>query len=695
MTRRELIQRSSILVVGFAFDRVVKAQPAAPAKPLDPREVDSFLAIAADGSVTIYCGKIDCGTGLRIAVRQMVAEEMGLPVDRITLIEGDTALTPDQGSTGGSTGLTRGASEIRQAAATARVALDAMGPDAAKRRGAPLSLKVDPQAPLRNVASYGIVGKPLQRPDVPGKCTGRNAYLQDFVLPGMLHGRIVRPPSIGAKLVSVDASSIKGIPDVRVIRQNNFLAVVAKDEWAAVRASRELKAAWTPSATLPSSEEVEPYLRKAAIDRDQPVTIKGDTAAGMYNAAKKFSATFYWPNQAHASLGPACAVADVRDSGTTVWTCSQGPHAVRQNIAKVFGIPESKIRVIYMDGAGSYGTNGGDDAAAEAVLLSKTAGAPVRVQWMRHEEHAWAPKGPQQLLDVRAGLDAEGRLAAWENEMWVPTNINGSRPLVSVDAAGISQDHGMGAGLLTQNADPPYECANVKVTAHLLKETTLRPSNLRAPGKIANVWAVESFVNELASAAGVDPVTYRLRGLSDPRAIEAIQRAASMLDWQERPSPNRSGMGRGFAYARYKQNENYVAIALEASVDRSTGKVIVRRVACSHDCGLVVNPGALKNQIEGSILQTISRALFEETKFDTSHVTTTDWLSYPILPFHEAPDVDVALIVRPEQPLYGAGEAACAPVAAAVANAIFDAAGARMRRAPFTPERVKAAIAQA
>jgi nicotinate dehydrogenase subunit B len=731
LSRRDLLQGAGALIVGLTLGgaRVARAQAGAAGKPLDPKELDSFLAVHTDGSVTIYCGKVDVGTGLRIAVRQMAAEELGVNVNRIALVEGDTGLTPDQGSTGGSTGLTRGGSEIRQAAATARVALLALGAEQLKRPVSELvltdgqvrpagggagvgigtllgerrfSLKVDPKATLKKPTEYAIVGKPLPRPDVPAKCTGREKYVQDFTLPGMLHGRVVRPPAFGAKLVSVDESSIRAIPDVKVVRIENLLGVVAKDEWAAVRAARELKAEWSPWSGLPGNEGLEGYLRSGEVQRHEIVIDKGDPAPALASAAKQFSATYFWPNQSHGSIGPSCAVADVKDGGVTVWTSTQGPHALRQNIAKFFGFPEAKVRAIFLDGAGSYGGNGNDDVAADAVLLSKSVAAPVRVQWMRHDEHGWDPKGPQQLLDMRAGVDAQGRIVAWDAQMWLPATMPGNRPYPALDAAGMSQDHGQGAGLLSQNADPPYyvasDGAKVRVTAHWLKQTPLRPSNLRAPGKIANVFAVEAFTDELAAAAGMDPVEYRLRGLTDPRAIEVLKTAAEMIGWQTRTSPNpapKQGslrIGRGIAYARYKQAENYVALALEAAVDSASRQITVRRITCAHDCGLVVNPDALKNQIEGSIVQTLSRTLHEEVKFDRSRVTSVDWVGYPVLRFPGVPAIEVKLIDRPEQPLYGAGEAACVTVPAAVANAVFDAIGVRLRTAPFTAERVKAAL---
>jgi nicotinate dehydrogenase subunit B len=699
MNRRDFLRTSSVVIVTFTFGRAISesalAQNTNLGKPVDPREVDSFLAIHADGTVTIYTSKVDVGTGLSIAMTQMVAEELGIPVDRVSVVEGDTALTPDQGGTGGSTGITRGGTELRQAAATARQALLKLGVNADMTNigtvagGKRLDLKVDAKAPLRDPSSYRIVGKPILRPDVPKKCTGTNMFLQDFSVPGMLHGRVIRPSSLGAKLISVDEASIRSIPDVRVVRIQNFLGVVANDEWAAVRAAKALKTTWSESQTLPGSERLDGFVRGTAIERDETIVNRGDPGTALSSTAKQLSATYWWPFQSHASLGPSCAVVDFRPEGTTIWTASQGPHGLRANFARVFGIPEEKLRVIFMDGSGSYGSNGNDDAAADALLLSRAVGKPVRVQWMREDEHAWDPKGPPQLLDIRGGLDAENRIAAWETQMWLPANVQGSRPLLALDDAGSAQPHGRGAGQISQNGDPPYAAPNVKVVVHWLKETPLRLSNLRAPGKIANVFAVESFTDELAAAAGIDPVEFRLRGITDARAIDVIKRATEMIGWESRPSPNsrpQSGnvrVGRGMAYMRYKQMENYVAMAMEVAVDRSSGKINVRRITCAHDCGLVVNPDGLRNQIEGCILQTLGRTLHEETTFDRSRVTSVDWKSYPILSFPEVPAVDVALIDRPALPPMGAGEAATAPVAAALANAVFDATGVRLRRVPL------------
>ncbi|HKB09170.1 MAG TPA: molybdopterin cofactor-binding domain-containing protein [Vicinamibacterales bacterium] len=745
MQRRDLLKAGGAVIVSFACraaeafaprggfgalgdgDIAQPGQAAANGKPLDPSDVDSFLAFHADGTVTVYTGKVDVGTGLRVAVAQMAAEELGIGVDKITLVDGDTGVCPDQGGTGGSTGLTRGGADVRQAAATARQALLALG---AARLNRPaneltiaggevgpttggsgvsiasligdkrLAIKVDPKAPLRAPATYTTVGQPVPRPDVPAKCTGRHVYVHDFTMQGMLHARVIRPPSIGATLVSVDESSVRTIPDVRVVRIGSFLAVVAADEWSAVRAAGALRARWTEASALPGSDGLDRWTRAAAIERDQAVVTRGDAPAAIAGAARTLSATYYWPFQSHASLGPCCAVADIKDDGGTIWSSSQGTHGLRSNLSKVFGLNPARVRVVFLDGSGSYGTNGGDHATADAVLISKTIGQPVRVQWSRQDETAWDPKGPQQLLDVRAGLDADGAIVGWDTEMWLPFQTPGTRALLAADAAGLAQDHGQGAGAITQNGDPPYAAANARVLVHWVKETPLQLSNLRAPGKIANVFAVESFTDELAAAASVDPIAFRVARLSDPRALDVITRTAERFNWDTRPSPRRGAAkgglltGRGIAYMRYKQAENYIAMAMEVAVDAQSGRIAVTRVVCAHDCGLVVNPDALTNQIEGCILQTLSRALHEEVTFDRARVTSVDWASYPILRATEAPTVDVILIDRRDQPLLGAGEAATAPVAAALANAVFDATGVRLRSVPFTPERVKAGLSR-
>ncbi|MFI5022845.1 MAG: molybdopterin cofactor-binding domain-containing protein [Alphaproteobacteria bacterium] len=736
LTRRALLKAGGALIVSFAIGGSRPAQAlgepllgsaADIGKPLALDEVSSFLAVHEDGSVTVFTGKVDLGTGLRIAIRQMVAEELDLPVARIALVEGDTALTPDQGPTGGSSGITRGGVPIRQAAATARAALLKL---AAEKFGVPaneliiadgevrmvsgggrfnfgqllegkrLALKVDAKAPLKAPAAYRVVGQPLPRPDLPAKCTGQHVYVHDFSVPGMLHGRAIRPPAVGAHLVSLDEASLAGIPGARAVRIKDFLGVVAVDEWAAIRAAKALKASWSEGQGLPGSEGLERHVRASAVDHDETVAKRGDPVAALPRAERRFTARYFWPVQSHASMGPSCAVADVAADRATIWTASQATHKYRSAFARILGLPEDKVRLVYLDGAGCYGMNGHDDAAADAALLSRAVGKPVRVQWMREDEHGWDPKGPPQLIELEASLDAKGSIAAWRTEMWLPAATKGmpNVPLLSPEAAGIKQELGLFAGLVGQNGDPPYAVADMEAVVHWLKETPLRPSNIRAPGKIANSFAVEGFTDELAAEAKRDPLEFRLSALSDARGIAVLKRAAELFGWTERPSPNperaagKPAIGRGLAYVHYKHNENYVAIAMEVAVEPGTGEVRVRRVACAHDCGLVINPDALKNQIEGCILQTLSRTLHEEVTFDHARVTSVDWASYPILTFPEVPAVEIALLDHPELPPFGAGEAATTPVPGALANAIFDATGARLRTAPLTAERVKAAL---
>jgi CO/xanthine dehydrogenase Mo-binding subunit len=404
--------------------------------------------------------------------------------------------------------------------------------------------------------------------------------------------------------------------------------------------------------------------------------------------------------QSHASLGPSCAVADVTSDRATVWTASQATHRLRRTLARLFGLPADKVRAIYLDGAGCYGMNGHDDAAADAFLLSKTLGRPVRVQWTREDEHGWDPKAPPQMLDIRAALDEQGQVIAWETEAFLPlaTANLPNIPLLGPQAAGIEQPMGLAAGLIHQNTDPPYDFPNVRSVIHWLKDAPLRASNFRAPGKPANSFAVESFVDELAAAAGRDPLTFRIQRLRDQRGLEVLTRLGARMGWAPRPSPAAADpkaqvlTGRGMAYVHYKHAETRVAVGMEVEVERATGRVRVTRAVCTHDCGLMINPDCVRSQVEGNILQTLSRTLYEEVKFNRFRVTSVDWTSYPILAFPDVPALDIELIDRPDQPPLGAGEAACTPVPAALANAIFDATGIRLRDAPLTADKLKAAL---
>ena len=742
LTRRKVLA-GGVLTVGFAlagWQSPTRAGGIGGARSVDPNAVDTFLSVNGDGTVTLYCGKVDLGQGLRIAMRQIAGEELGIGVDKIKYVEGDTALTPDQGRTSGSNGIQRGGTQIRRAAATARAGLIALAaqrlnvnPDdliaeggvvrsksgannggsnggtgirfADLVAGGNFNLKLDPKAPLKNPATYSLVGKPLPRPDVPAKCTGTFTYMQDFSLPGMVHARVIRPPAIGAKLIAVDETSIKNLPGASVVRIQDFLAVIADDEWTAVRAVGTLRAQWSEWSGLPAQNKLVATLRAKTDLTDEMLVSRGGEQAGNYGALSR-SASYYWPMQSHGSIGPSCAVADVDKEAATVWTASQGTHGNRKTFARFLRLSEDQVRLIYLEGAGCYGMNGHEDAAADAAILSQAIGRPVRVQWSRQDEHGWDPKGPPQLLDISGVVDSTGRIREWRTEMWLPQTTKGLSdiPLLGPAAAGLDDVRGLQPGAISQNTDPPYAADKVEVLAHWLKDAPLRPAPIRSPGKPANCFAVESFTDELASAAGLDPIEFRLRGLDDKRGVEAIKRAAALMNWQSRPSPG-SGKnagngaavmrGRGFAYVHYKHSESYVAMGIDVAVERASGRIKVERVACAFDCGQIINPDGARAQVEGSILQTLSRVLLEEVQFDQSRVTSVDWNSYPILRFSDVPQIEIELIDRPTEAPVGAGEAACTTVGAALANAVFDATGARLRTVPFTPERVKAALGAA
>jgi nicotinate dehydrogenase subunit B len=728
-SRRALL-KGGALTVGFALtglrnDAYAQGAAGAP-RVLDNKEVDAFLAVNGDGSVTVYCGKVDLGQGLRIAIPQIAAEELGIGIDKIKYVEGDTSLTPNQGRTSGSNGIQRGGMQIRQAAATARKALIALaaqrlnvnpddliaaggevGPKAGGAGirfvsligGRRFDLKLDPKAPLKDPASYTIVGKPLPRPDVASKCIGTTIYVHDFTLPSMQHARVIRPPAIGASLISVDEDSVKNLPGVKVVRIKNFLAVVAEDEWTTVRAARALRAQWSEWSGLPAQDGLADTLRANPGITEQSLVTKGAPVAPQPQNAKMLAASYFWPMQSHASLGPSCAVADVRADAATIWTASQGIHDNQATFARFLGLPKDKVRLIYLEGSGCYGMNGHEDAAADAAILSQAVGRPVRVQWSRADEHGWDPKGPPQLLDIMGVVGADGQILDWRTDMWVPQTTRGllNIPLLGPQAAGLDNIVGLNTGLISQNGDPPYAADHIQVVVHWLKEAPLRPAPLRSPGKPANCFAVESFTDELAAAAGIDPIEFRLRGLKNPRAIEVIKRTAALMKWQARPSPGADtsaaiARGRGISFVHYKHSETYVAMAMAVAVDRASGKITVERVACAHDCGQIINPDGVRAQVEGSILQTLSRVLLEEVKFDRSRVLSLDWSSYPILRFSDVPKLDIDLIDRPNEPPLGAGEAACSAVGAALANAVYDATGTRLRTVPFTPERVKAEL---
>ncbi len=705
---------------------------------VDLDRVDSYLEFDTHGNVTIYSGKVELGTGVATALTQIVAEELGVAFDRVSIIMGDTALTPDQGATAGSKSIQVAGPTLRQIAAGARSvvlsrASDRLGvpTDALKvAEGAVTSisdsslsisfgaLAVEPfeqgisgDAPTKPRSEHTVVGQPVPRIDLLAKVTGGEAFVQDVRLDGMLHGRIIRPhvrtmDGIGATVERLDDSDARKMAGVvEIVRNGSFIGGVAEREEQAIRAADAIHVSWSDQARLPDQRDYHELMRGLASE-GEPTASEGDVESALDSAARRLDATWRFPFQAHASMGPSCAVADVRADCATIYTSSQHVYDLRAAVAPVLGLGEERVRLIFREGAGCYGHNGADDVSADASVLSQAVGRPVRVQWMRQDEFAWEPKGPAMVVDMQAALDAAGAIVAWDHEVWTPTHSTrpGGQP---------------GNLLVGQQIDPPvppatmryvggdrnapttYTFPNHRVTMHWLADAPLRPSALRSLGGLNNTTANEMFLDEVAVSAGADPVEMRLRYQDDPRALEVIRTAAATAGWEPRPSGANTAprdvadgpmIGRGIAYARYETAYAYVATVAEVEVDPNSGQVRVMRVVVGHDCGQIINPDGLTNQIEGNVIQGVSRSLKEEVTWDAHAVTSLTWESYPILTFPETPSIEVALIDRPEDPSFGAGEPAICTVTAAIGNAIFDATGARVRTVPFTPERVLAGL---
>jgi nicotinate dehydrogenase subunit B len=726
VNRRSVLKMSGLLVVAFSLaPRFTIASASVVAKPVTPDLVDSYLAIGRDGRITVYSGKVDLGTGLRTALTQIVAEELDVPLGHVTLVQGDTLLTPDQGPSFGSLSIQNGGAQLRRAAATARRALleraavkfktDAstlsirdgviVGPNSRELAlgsvvgGRMLSLKLDQNAPLKSPADFKLVGKPVRRLDIPDKVTGRFTFMQDFKRPGMLHGRVIRPSGIGATLVSYDESSISAIPGiVKVVRIENFLGVVAKSEWSAIKAARQLSVEWSAWGGLPEQSQIWEHVRHTKILKDDITSNRGDSEAALIGAPRKLAATYDFAIHTHGSIGPSCAVAEFEKGTLTCWTASQATHNLRKQLAAMLGVADESVRCIYVDGAGCYGRNGHEDAAADAVLLARAVGQPVRVQWMRADEHGWDPKGPPTLLDLRAGLDADGKISAWESELFIPSGIAGFVALVGADHAGLNSLGQLSPGGVINDLAIPYAIPNVKTTAHRLESTPFKPSWIRSPGRMQNTFANECFLDEIAAATGADPLELRLQYLHDARGEELLERLAALSNWRQRPKPDRQGeivTGRGLAYIKYELVRTYVGVVAEVQVNTQSGEIVAKRFQIAHDCGQIINPDGLRNQIEGNVIQTVSRVLKEEVKFDRSMVTSLDWGSYPILTFPEVPEVVMDLIDRPNEVPWGGGEPTAAVVPSAIANAVFDATGVRLRSVPFTSSKVKSALGRA
>ena len=691
---------------------------------------ETFIKITADGAVTAYNGHVDLGTGIRTALGQIVAEELDVSFARVIVVLGDTSRVPNQGATIASETIQITAVPLRNAAAQARQFLFARAAERLELpaddlsvedglirgkdnrsvsygeliSGETIRLELSNDVSVKAVDSYSIVGQSMPRVDLPAKATGELVYVHDMRVPGMLHGRVVRPPYagvdagpfVGTSLIAVDAASVRHIPGlVAVVSIGDFVGVVAEREENAIKAAAQLKVSWNPTPTLPDLKDVETALR-ANPSTPRTLIDKGDVDAAIAEAAKPIQRTYIWPYQMHGSIGPSCAVADVRDGDIKVWSGTQNPHVLRADLALLAELPEAGIEVIRMEAAGCYGRNCADDVTADALLLSRAVGRPVRVQLTREQEHAWEPKGTAQLMDVRGGLTADGSVAGYDFATRYPSN---GAPTLALLLTGKVAPVAAVLEMGDRTAIPPYDYEHLRVVAHDMPPI-VRASWLRGVSALPNTFAHESYIDELATEAGVDPIEYRLRYLKDPRAVDLVHAVAERAGWKPRPvwqPPEAEGdivRGRGFAYALYVHSKfpgfgaAWSAWIADVAVNKATGDVSVTRVVAGQDSGLMINPDGVRHQIHGNVIQSTSRALMEQVSFDRNAVTSREWGSYPIIKFPDLPKIDVLMLPRQDQPPLGVGESASVPSAAAIANAIYDATGVRFREPPVTPERI-------
>jgi CO/xanthine dehydrogenase Mo-binding subunit len=765
-TRRDFLKTSGFLVVGLsvsgiASDLPLEAQAALGAGPypdVDFRQLDSWIVIRQDNTATFYVGKTDLGQGTGTAFRQVMSDELDFPYDKTTCVMGSTDVTVDQGGSGGSDALQTDGYPMRRVAAEARRVLLDM---ASSRFGVPVSALVvsdgviavaaDPSkkvsygeliggrkfnvtltgnninattgtAKLKDVGEMKMVGKSPQRYDIPAKVDGSLKWAVDVKVPGMLHARNVKPAFAGAKLVSIDESSVNKMPGfVKVVSKGNYVAVVFQREEQAINGARALKVNWQKPATapFPTSEDLFSYMRQATPTLSNPPAVVGNSETAIKGAAKIVEAEYEIPFQGHVAIGPAHAMADPSNDQLTIYSNDMKSYGLRDGVAEFLKMPRDRVRVVWMEGPQAYGRTAADDAGFEAAFLAKEVGKPVRIQWMRNEETGWDTKGPAFVVKTRGALDAQGNVVAFEYEArsadFNHLNYNEHDTVLVAQLTGARRampNQGSAARPEEVYAIPNRRAAMHVVSLPLIWETPLRTGNLRDPNGPQANFASESFIDELAAAAKADPVEFRLKlltqskeddsGFRRARSIAAIKAAADAYKWDTRPSPRAIGSGeiltgRGIAYAI--RSQTVVAEIAEVEVNRRTGRVWVKRLVCAHDCGLVINPEAIRRTIENGMLHSVSRALYEETQFDGEKVTSVDWVTYPTLTHNDVPEtIDVVLVNgdpnpnRPDLPHYGAGETICKPTMAAIANAIFDATAVRLRRVPFRNARVLAAL---
>jgi len=714
LTRTDVLTRPGVLAV-------VRGEGA------DPEQLEPFVIVDAKGKVLAFNGHVDLGTGIRTALAQIVAEELDVSFSAVTMILGDTALTPDQGPTIASETIQITAVPLRRAAAQAKRELVAR---AAHRFGAGAIdvddgiarsgdkaisygelvgndttwVKLDETTPVKPASEHRLVGTSVPRVDLPAKSAGSLVYVHDLRLPGMLHGRVVRPPYagvdagpfVGRSLVAVDRASVAHIPGlVAVVSEGDFVGVVAHREEQAEAAMRALRVEWRPTPRLPDLTDLASAL-SAHPSTPRVLLERGDVEGGLARAAKRLTRRYVWPYQMHASIGPSCAVADESEGRLRVWSGTQNPQRLRDDLCLLVGLPQQEVEVIRMEASGCYGRNGADDVSADAALLARAVGAPVRVQLTREQEHLWEPKGAAQLVDVDGGLDAQGSVTAYKLDTRYPSNLATTLALLLTGRASPTPEV---AQMGDRTAIGPYEYDNKRIVCHDMAPI-VRASWFRGVSALPNTFAHECWIDEAAAEAGADPVEFRLRYLQDPRGRELVKALAAKVGWETSIAPRKRRdehghlIGRGFAYALYVHSTfpgfgaAWAAWVAEVAVDTNTGEVTLSRVSIAQDSGLMINPDGIKHQIHGNVIQSTSRVLKEEVTFTDIAVQSRDWGGYPLLTFPELPAIDVMLMPPPDDVALGAGESASVPSAAAIANAIFDATGVRFREPPFTPDRI-------
>jgi nicotinate dehydrogenase subunit B len=732
LDRRQVLAGGGALIVSFSLSDAFAEEGAPAAVPKPPGSLatapylDAWIRIDSDG-ITAFTGKAELGQGFKTAFQQIAAEELDVPFEAIKVVTADTGRTANEGYTAGSHSMQDSGTAILNAAAQVRALLIAeaarrldlpaeslrtesgavVAPDGQRLRygdlvsGDMLHVEAQVKSSLKDPATYKVMGQPVPRVDIPAKVTGGAAYVQDMRLPGMVHARVVRPPSYGAQLTECDTALIEKLPGiVKVVRNGNFLAVVAKKEFQAIKAMRALSAAakWNEKSGLPNQNDLLRVITGLPSKDSVIFEIKNPAISGQ----RTLEATYTRPYQSHGSIGPSCAVAQLSNDVMTVWTHTQGVYPDRQGVAEMLRVPPAKVRLIHVEGSGCYGHNGADDAAADAALIARELpGTPVRVQWMREQEHGWEPYGPAMVTKLKASLDDTGAIASWNFEVWSNTHSmrpggggcmlaaqHMANPLAIPEPKPLPLPEGGG----DRNAIPIYKFPNAHVVHHFIPSMPVRISAMRALGAYHNVFSIESFMTELAESAGADPVEFRLKHLDDPRARDVVEKAAKEFGWQKGQKAPRD-RGYGFAFARYKNLAAYCAIATEVEINRETGRPRLVRAVAAVDSGQVVNPDGIINQVEGAILQSASWTLYEAVTFDDTRITSIDWQTYPILRFDAVPDqVDVHIINRPGQPFLGSGETGHGPAAASVANAVAAATGKRLRDLPLTRKKIRDAI---